>query len=36
MPQFGPISHREFISYLKEAGFDGPYPGSKHQDMGEG
>ncbi len=31
MPQFGPISHRELIRYLKEAGFDGPYPGSKHQ-----
>lgn len=33
MPPFGPINHRELIRYLKEAGFDGPYPGSKHQYM---
>ena len=28
MPPFGPINHRELIRYLKEAGFDGPYPAS--------
>ena len=33
MPPFGPINHRELIRYLKEAGFDGPYPASKHQYM---
>ena len=33
MPPFGPINHRELIRYLKEAGFDDPYSGSKHQYM---
>jgi predicted RNA binding protein YcfA (HicA-like mRNA interferase family) len=33
MPIFGPISRRDLIYYLRQAGFDGPYPGGKHQYM---
>ncbi len=33
MPVFGPISRRDLIYYLRQAGFDGPYPGGKHQYM---
>lgn len=33
MPIFGPISRRELIAALKEAGFSGPYSGGKHQFM---
>jgi predicted RNA binding protein YcfA (HicA-like mRNA interferase family) len=33
MPAFGPISRRDLIHYLKNAGFDGPYSGGKHQYM---
>ena len=29
----GPISRRDLIYYLRQAGFDGPYPGGKHQYM---
>lgn len=33
MPQFGPLSHRDFIRYLRRLGFEGPYSGGKHQYM---
>ena len=33
MPQFGAINRRDLVRYLKEAGFEGPYPGGKHQYM---
>ncbi|MBC6481939.1 MAG: type II toxin-antitoxin system HicA family toxin [Hormoscilla sp. GM7CHS1pb] len=33
MPQFGPIKWRDLVRYLRDAGFSGPYPGSKHQYM---
>ncbi|MDZ8091151.1 MAG: type II toxin-antitoxin system HicA family toxin [Nostoc sp. DedQUE05] len=33
MPPFGSINRRDLIHYLKDAGFDGPYPGGKHQYM---
>jgi len=33
MPRFGPIKRRDFIGYLKRAGFSGPYSGGKHQFM---
>jgi predicted RNA binding protein YcfA (HicA-like mRNA interferase family) len=33
MPEFGPISRRNLLKYLKKAGFHGPYPGGKHQFM---
>lgn len=33
MPVFGPIKRRDLIHYLIELGFEGPYPGGKHQYM---
>lgn len=36
MPIFGPIKRRELINYLRQAGFSGPYSGSKHQFMIKG
>ena len=33
MPHFGPIKRADLIRYLKKAGFDGPFAGSKHQLM---
>lgn len=33
MPSLKPMKWRELVFYLKKAGFDGPYPGSKHQYM---
>jgi predicted RNA binding protein YcfA (HicA-like mRNA interferase family) len=31
-----PLSRREFVRKLKALGFDGPYPGGKHQWMRKG
>lgn len=31
MPKLGPVTRRELIRKLREAGFDGPYSGGKHQ-----
>lgn len=31
MPSFGPIKRLDLISALREAGFDGPFTGGKHQ-----
>jgi predicted RNA binding protein YcfA (HicA-like mRNA interferase family) len=36
MPPWGPISRRQFIQALREAGFDGPFSGGKHQFMRRG
>ena len=36
MPIFGPISRRDLVRYLREVGFEGPYPGGKHQYMVKG
>ncbi|MEH2317551.1 type II toxin-antitoxin system HicA family toxin [Nostoc sp.] len=36
MPPFGSINRRDLIRYLKDTGFDGPYPGGKHQYMVKG
>jgi predicted RNA binding protein YcfA (HicA-like mRNA interferase family) len=33
VPPIRPISLRELIYYLRQCGFDGPYPGGKHQVM---
>lgn len=33
MPQFGPLSRRDFIRYLRRLGFEGPYSGGSHQYM---
>ncbi|HEU5346879.1 MAG TPA: type II toxin-antitoxin system HicA family toxin [Ktedonobacterales bacterium] len=31
MPKVGPIKRRNLIAYLKQLGFDGPYPGKRHE-----
>ena len=36
MPQFGPVSRRNLIRYLRSLGFDGPNPGGKHPSMARG
>ena len=33
MPSFGPISRRDLIAALRNAGFEGPYSGGKHPFM---
>ena len=33
MPPFGPISRRDLVRALRQAGFDGPYSGGKHAFM---
>ena len=30
MPPFGPLSRRDLVRGLRQAGFDGPYTGGKH------
>ena len=36
MPRFGSISRKDFIHYLRQLGFYGPYSGGKHQFMLKG
>lgn len=36
MPPFGPISRRDLIYYLRQAGYFGPMPGGKHPIMKRG
>jgi len=36
MPSLGPIKRRDLIQGLRQAGFDGPYTGGKHQYMVKG
>jgi predicted RNA binding protein YcfA (HicA-like mRNA interferase family) len=36
MPPLKPISLKDLIRYLKQGGFEGPYPGGKHQRMVKG
>ncbi len=33
MAHVGPIKRRDLIYYLRQLGFEGPYPGSNHQYM---
>jgi predicted RNA binding protein YcfA (HicA-like mRNA interferase family) len=33
MPNLNPVSRREFVRKLKALGFEGPFPGGKHQWM---
>jgi predicted RNA binding protein YcfA (HicA-like mRNA interferase family) len=33
MPAFGAISRADLVRYLKQLGFDGPFPGGKHEYM---
>mgnify|MGYP002403353482 CR=1 FL=1 len=36
MPKFGPIKRRDLIAFLRQLGFDGPFPGGKHDYMQRG
>ena len=36
MPAFGSIKRKELIRTLKQAGFDGPHAGGKHEFMVKG
>ncbi|MFZ5453658.1 MAG: type II toxin-antitoxin system HicA family toxin [Thermodesulfobacteriota bacterium] len=36
MPQFGPVSRKDLIRYLRHCGFEGPYSGGRHQFMIKG
>ncbi len=33
MPSLKPVSRRELVRKLKDLGFEGPYPGGKHEWM---
>lgn len=33
MPKFGPLKRKDLIYFLKRLGFEGPFPGSKHEFM---
>ena len=36
MPSFAPIKRRDLIRFLRQAGFEGPYSGGRHQFMIKG
>jgi predicted RNA binding protein YcfA (HicA-like mRNA interferase family) len=36
MPSLSPVARRELVRKLKGLGFDGPFPGGKHQWMRRG
>lgn len=36
MPSLGPIRRADLIRYLKILGFEGPFPGARHQFMYKG
>jgi predicted RNA binding protein YcfA (HicA-like mRNA interferase family) len=36
MPPFGPVSRKDLIRHLHQAGFKGPFSGGKHQFMLKG
>lgn len=36
MPAFGPISRRDFVLALRNAGFEGPFAGGRHSFMTKG
>ncbi len=36
MPRFGPTNRRQFVTGLRQLGFDGPYAGTRHQIMVRG
>jgi predicted RNA binding protein YcfA (HicA-like mRNA interferase family) len=33
MPHLGPIKRKDLIYFLRQLGFEGPYPGGNHQYM---
>ena len=36
MPRLGPVSRTDLVGYLRQAGFEGPYSGGRHQFMVKG
>lgn len=36
MPPFGPVKRKELIKALKQAGFEGPFAGGKHEFLMKG
>jgi predicted RNA binding protein YcfA (HicA-like mRNA interferase family) len=36
MPRIGPVRRKDFLSYLRRMGFEGPYAGGKHQIVRKG
>lgn len=36
MPPFGPIKRKDLIRALKRAGFEGPFPGGRHEFLVKG
>jgi predicted RNA binding protein YcfA (HicA-like mRNA interferase family) len=36
VPAFGPINRKELVRVLKQAGFDGPHAGGKHEFLVKG
>ncbi len=36
MPAFGPVKRKDLIRALKQAGFEGPHAGGKHEFMVKG
>ena len=36
MPTFGPIKRKDLLKVLKQAGFEGPYVGGKHEFLVKG
>jgi hypothetical protein len=36
MPRIGPVSRQDFLFFLRQMGFEGPYAGGKHQIMQRG
>ncbi len=36
MPSLSPVSRRELVRKLRELGFEGPFPGGKHEWMRRG
>jgi len=36
MPSFGPVKRKDLIKALRQAGFEGPYAGGKHEFLVKG
>ncbi len=36
MPKLGPIKRKDFVKYLRQVGFSGPFSGGKHEFMTNG
>lgn len=36
MPSLAPIKRRDLVRYMRALGFDGPFPGKRHEAMARG